>query len=113
MDALSTGLGLGLNDNGGGGGPAGGLESVEREILRVVGAVRGGRGETRGDGGGGGTGQAREGRVVLVLDGLDFLLAATGTTAMEMSDMVGELRSVRHRHPSPFPSHPIPIPISV
>ena len=110
MDALSTGLGLGLN-NTTAATTAGGLEIVEREILRAVDAARGGVvGEGGGDdGGGGGAGKGeeeREGeegkaRVLLVLDGLDFLLAATGATALQMGDLVGELRSVCLSYPIP------------
>lgn len=35
-----------------------------------------------------------EGKVILVLDGLDFLLAATGYEVLGVLDMVGELREV-------------------
>ena len=34
------------------------------------------------------------GKVVLVLDGLDFLLAATGCEVLGVLDMIGELREV-------------------
>ena len=121
MDALSTGLGLGLNNNTTAGGGEG-FEIVEREILKVVGAAKtrkdgdvGGEGGVAGEGDSGagrGGGEGREGkesRVLLVLDGLDFLLAATGTTALQIGDLVGELRSVRYPlslFPSPSPPSP-------
>ena len=114
VDALSTGLGLGLN-NTTAATTAGGLEIVEREILRAVDAARGGVGGEGGGGGGGGAGkgeeereggserrEGRERRIVLMLDGLDFLLAATGATALQMGDLVGELRSVCSSHPHPI-----------
>ena len=87
VDGLSRGLGLGVNAGatGPGGGGGGGIETVEREILRAVDAARGVEG--------GGVGNGR-GRVLLVLDGLDFLIAAMGVTAGEMADLVGEVREV-------------------
>ncbi len=78
VNGLSSGLGLNSAT-----GPGGGIEVVEKEILRAVDAAKGG--------GGGGAGA---GRVVLVLDGLDFLVAAMGVTALEMGDVVGEVREV-------------------
>lgn len=54
-----------------------GLEHVERVVWDVF----------RGLGGEGG-------RVLLVLDGLDCLLATTGATAMELWDLVGGWREV-------------------
>ena len=55
----------------------GGISAVEKEILAAVGNQEG-----------------QSGRVLLVLDGLDFLLAATSVGAMEVLDMVSELREV-------------------
>ena len=75
VDGLSSGLGLG---------PGGGIEVVEKEILKAVDAAKG-------DG---------KGRVVLVLDGLDFLVAAMGVTPREMGDLVGSVREVCRSHPS-------------
>ena len=69
MDGLISGLGLG----------AGGLDDVEKAILEAIGS------KESTDGGG---------NVVLVLDGLDFLLAATGCEVLGVLDMVGELREV-------------------
>lgn len=77
VDGLSSGLGLGLEGAAGPGG-GGGIEIVEREILRAVDGAKGGG----------------KGRVVLVLDGLDFLVAAMGVTAREMGDLVGSVREV-------------------
>lgn len=124
-------MGLGLhNSSADGGGGCGGLEIVEREILRVVDAAKtgkdvnmGGKGGGAGDSVGGAGGdrdggadagigveregeakdgkEERESRVILILDGLDFLLAATGTTALQMGDLVGEIRSVCHPPLSP------------
>ena len=88
LDALSSGVGV-----NGAAGFGGELEAVEKEILKAVDAAKGGK---SGDGGGGGG--AGEGRVLLVLDGLDFLLAATGGTALRMGDVVGEIREVCRSH---------------
>ena len=55
------------------------MDDVEKAILEAIGS----KGGT--DGGG---------KVVLVLDGLDFLLAATGCEVLRVLDMVGELREV-------------------
>ena len=74
VDGLSGGLGLNTAT-----GPGGGLVALEKEILKAVDAAKGGAGA---------------GRVVLVLDGLDFLIAAMGVTALEMGDVVGEVREV-------------------
>ena len=70
VDALGNGLGLGVE----------GLAGVEKEILKVV--------ETADKA------MKGEGRVLLVLEGLDFLLAATACPALDVIDMVGELRVV-------------------
>lgn len=59
----------------------GGIEAVEKEIIAAIANAK-----------------AQGCRVQLVLDGLDFLLAATSTGTMEMLDMVYELREVE----SPF-----------
>ena len=55
------------------------MDDVEKTILEAIGSKEGM------DGGG---------NVVLVLDGLDFLLAATGCEVLGVLDMVGELREV-------------------
>ena len=75
VDGLSSGLGL-----GNGGATGGGIEVVEKEILKAVDAAKGG--------------MKGKGRVVLVLDGLDFLVAAMGVTAREMGEVVGSVREV-------------------
>lgn len=57
--------------------PDGGIAVVEKEIMAAIGNAK------------------EQGcRVLLVLDGLDFLLAATSVGAMEVLDMVSELREV-------------------
>ena len=71
VDGLSGGLGLG----------AGGIADVEKAITSAIESCK----ETFNGGG----------NVMLVLDGLDFLLAATGCKVLEMLDMIGELREVR------------------
>ena len=70
VDGLGSGLGLG----------SGGIADVEKAIIKAIGSK-----ETRNDGG----------NVILVLDGLDFLLAATGCEVLYVLDMIGELREVR------------------
>ena len=70
IDGLSGGLGL----NGGG------VAGVEKAIMNAVGSK-----EVLND----------RRNVVLVLDGLDFLLAATGCEVQEVLNMIGELREVR------------------
>ncbi len=92
MDALSCGLGV-----DGAAGVGGGLEAVGKEILKAVDAARGGMKGNDGGGGAGGGGGGM-GRVLLVLDGLDFLLAAMGVTALGMGDVVGEVREVCCTH---------------
>ena len=69
VDGLGSALGLG----------AGGIADVERAIMKVVESKK----------------TLNEGRdIVLVLDGLDFLLAATGCEVLGLLDMIGELREV-------------------
>ncbi|CAD6569754.1 MAG: hypothetical protein ASARMPREDX12_002908 [Alectoria sarmentosa] len=70
VDGLGSGLGLG----------AGGIVEVEKAIASAIGSCK----ETLDDGG----------NVILVLDGLDFLLAAMGCEVLEILDMIGELREV-------------------
>lgn len=70
VDGLSTGLGLGT----------GGIADVENAIMKVVGSNQTVTGRSK---------------ITLVLDGLDFLLAATGSGVLEVLGMVGELREVR------------------
>lgn len=70
IDALSNRLGLG----------AGGLVETEKEIMNAVGSVK--------------EAMDGEGRAMLVLDGLDFLIAATACPVLDIIDMVGELREV-------------------
>ena len=70
IDGLSSGLGL----------SAGGIIDVDKVIVSAIGICK----ENMNDGG----------DVILVLDGLDFLLAATGCQVLEILDMVGELREV-------------------
>ncbi len=70
VDGLNSGLGL----NGGG------IADVEKVIMKAIGS----------------TDTMNEGRsVTLVLDGLDFLLAATGCEVLGLLDMIGELSEVR------------------
>lgn len=70
LDGLSTGLGM----------EVGGIAEVERAVIQAIGSR-----ETR----------KEEGNVILVLDGLDFLLAATECGVLGVLDMLGELREVR------------------
>ena len=70
VDGLSSGLGLG----------AGGIAEMEKAIMNAINSK-----ETM-DG---------EGQVLLMLDGLDFLLAATDFEVLGVLDMIGELREVR------------------
>lgn len=69
VDGLSSGLGLG----------GGGIVDVETTILKAIESAK----------------EAVKGRVLLVLDGLDFLLAATGCGVLEELALLGELREVR------------------
>lgn len=80
LDALSTGFGV----------STGGLAQVETEILKAITTAK----ET--------TKAEGEGSVLLVLDGLDFLLAATGCPALEILDLVGELREAYLSLPFPI-----------
>ena len=59
---------------------ADGIAEVEKAIMTAVGSE-----ETL----------EEEGNVILVLDGLDFLLAATECEVLGMLDMIGEIREVR------------------
>lgn len=70
VDGLGSALGMG----------AGGIADVEQAIMKVIESK-----ETLND--------ARN--IVLVLDGLDFLLAATGCKVLGLLDMIAELREVR------------------
>lgn len=71
VDALNNGLGM----------STGGLAEVEKEILILVRSAKEPSGE--------------ETKVLLVLDGLDFLVAATAYPVPAVIDMVGEFREVR------------------
>lgn len=72
VDGLRSGLGLG-----------GGCEiaGVEKAIAAAIRSCK----ESLNGGG----------NVMLVLDGVDFFLAATGCEVLEILDMIGELRDVR------------------
>lgn len=70
IDALGNGLGL----------SAGGIAEVETEILKTNESAK--------------KATRDEGRVLLVLDGLDFLLAATACPVLDITKMLGELREV-------------------
>ncbi len=60
--------------------PDGGTTAVEKDTMAAIGNAK------------------EQGcRVMLVLDGLDFLLAATSVGAMEVLDMTYELREVNPR----------------
>lgn len=54
-----------------------GLENVKREVLRAIDMAKG------------------DGRVMLVIDGVDALMAFTGAEAGDVRDLVGDLREVR------------------
>ena len=58
----------------------GGIAEVEKAVMKAIGSK-----ETR----------KEEGNVILVLDGLDFLLAATECEVLGVLDMLGEFREVR------------------
>lgn len=70
VDGLGSAIGLG----------AGGIAEVERVIMKHIESR-----ETFNDGR----------KIVLVLDGLDFMLAATDCEVLGLLDMIGELREVR------------------
>ena len=57
------------------------LESIKKSIFASIKGLR--------------EGDSHSSRVVLVLDGLDFVLAATSTDAEAMTDTLAELRKVR------------------
>ena len=69
LDGLTSGLGLN----------AGGIADVEKAIMKAIGSK-----ESLND----------RRSAILVLDGLDFLLAATECEVLEVLDMIGELREV-------------------
>lgn len=71
VDALSNGLGM----------STGGLAEAEKEVLTLVKSAK----EPSGG----------ETRVLLVLDGMDYLIAATACPVPAVIDMVGEFREVR------------------
>jgi len=75
VDALSSGLDLQPD----------GFAGLEEEILR---AIRDAKKESHG-----------RGKVLLVLDGMDFLLAATACPVQALLDLIAELREVRCRPP--------------
>lgn len=79
--AFLDGLGSAANFGGGGGG---GVREVEREILNAVQRLK------QNDEG---PGQQR--RVLVILDGVDFLAAAMGAEVTELMDMITEIREVR------------------
>ena len=58
----------------------GGIAEVKEAVMKAIGSR-----ETL----------KEEGNVILVLDGLDFLLAATECEVLGVLDMLGELREVR------------------
>ena len=58
----------------------GGIAEVEEAVMKAIGS----RGTLK-----------EEGNVILVLDGLDFLLAATECEVLGVLNMLGELREVR------------------
>lgn len=60
----------------------GGAREVQEGILQAVKAQRVG------------LGAGGRLRILVILDGIDFLLAAKGATVSEMMDMVGEIREV-------------------
>lgn len=63
-----------------------GVREVEREILNGVQRLKQYEGQ----------------RVLVILDGVDFLAAAMGAEVTEVMDMVTEIREVRFRSPFPF-----------
>lgn len=63
-----------------GGNLLGGVEEVEREILGAV--TEQGEGEMK---------------VLVILDGMDFLMAGPGVGVEDLMDLVAEIREVSHR----------------
>lgn len=86
IDALSNKLGLGTDS----------LVGVEKEILKAAESAK--------------EAMKGEGRVLLVMDGFDFLIAATACPVLDAIDTVGEIREVCYHPPttSPDPSLLIP-----
>ena len=70
------------------------LEAVEKSLQAVIQSVT--RREAAGD------------RLLLVLDGIDFLLAASDIDTQSVTDMLAELRTVRYPTPSSDVLFPIP-----
>lgn len=62
-----------------GGNFKGGAREIEKEIIEAVGRQKAGR----------------DAKVLVVLDGVDYILAGEGLEAEEVMDMVGEIREVR------------------
>ena len=79
IDGLANGLGV----------RTGKLADVEAEILKMI---DGAKGSMKGDG-----------RIQLVLDGLDLVLAALESPVMEVLEMIGELREVCFNQVCHFP----------
>ena len=69
LDGLGSGLGL----------SGGGIDDVERAIKNAIVTKENSQDRSK---------------VMLVLDGLDFLVAATGCEVQRVLDMIGELREV-------------------
>lgn len=65
-----------------------GVREVEKEILNAVQRLK----------------QNEEQRVLVILDGVDFLAAAMGCEVTEVMDMITEIREVRFLPPFPFMS---------
>lgn len=63
-----------------------GVRDVEKEILNAVQRLKNDKGE----------------KVLVILDGVDFLAAAMGTEVIEVMDMVTEIREVRFLSLFPF-----------
>lgn len=61
------------------------LAAVEKSLLAAIEAIAGGK--------------AGSGRTMLVLDGIDFLLAATDVDAQSLTEMLAELCMVRYQLP--------------
>lgn len=71
IDGLSSGLGLNTE----------GIKSVEKSVLDAVHTAKEGE-------------EGNEKKVIVIIDGLDFLLAATETRVEAMLDMIAEVREV-------------------